>query len=193
MIRLADKQDIPAILEIYTPYVENTTVSFEYCAPSLAEFTARFESYTAQFPWLVWEEEGRILGYAYACAPFTRAAYQWCAEVSIYLHPHAHRKGIGKRLYAALESILTKQGYLTVYALITSQNTSSLAFHLAQGYALRAEFPRQGFKMGHALGVTWLEKTLNFVEYPQNTPVSVWQIVENDIFFQNNLDKFALS
>ena len=192
-IRLATTQDIPAILDIYSPYVENTAISFEYATPSLEAFTARFLHHTAQFPWLVWEEDGRILGYAYACAPFERAAYQWCAEASIYLHPDAHRRGIGTKLYQVLEQILTKQGYITLYSLVTSQNTGSLAFHLARGYTVRAEFPRQGFKLGQAHGVTWLEKTLNFVEYPHKIPLSVRQIVKSDSILQDILDKITLS
>ncbi len=102
MIRMATTADIPAILEIYAPYVENTAISFEYSVPSLEAFTARFTRITARFPWLVWEEKGKILGYAYGSLPWERAAFQWCAEVSIYLHPDAHRKGIGSALYRVL-------------------------------------------------------------------------------------------
>ena len=192
-IRFATKEDISPMLEIYRPYVETTTVSFEYTCPSLEEFTSRFEKYTAQFPWLVWEEDGEVLGYAYACAPFTRMAYSWVAEASVYLRKDAHRRGIGTALYRALEAILTKQGYLTLYTLVTSENATSLAFHQAVGYEIRAVFPRQGFKMGKALGVIWLEKTLQSVEYPQEMPVSVKTIVKIDRNFLNNLDRFALS
>ena len=192
-IRFATKEDISPMLEIYRPYVETTTVSFEYTCPSLEEFTARFEKYTQQFPWLVWEEDGEVLGYAYACAPFTRMAYSWVAEASVYLRKDAHRKGIGTALYMALEAILTKQGYLTLYTLVTSENATSLAFHQAVGYEIRAVFPRQGFKMGKALGVTWLEKTLHFVDYPQEMPISVETLVKIDRNFLDNLDRFALS
>ena len=111
MIRNATQSDIPAMLAIYAPYVENTTVSFEYDVPCLRSFTQRFYDITAQFPWLVWEEDGRILGYAYASPPYTRAAYAWCAEPSIYLRNEAKGKGIGKKLYAVLEKILELQGY----------------------------------------------------------------------------------
>ena len=104
MIRIAAKADIPAILDIYAPYILNTTATFEYTVPSLEEFTARFENITSQFPWLVWEENGTVLGYAYGSAPFERAAYRWCAEVSIYIAPHAKGQGIGRKLYAALEA-----------------------------------------------------------------------------------------
>ena len=192
-IRFATKEDISPMLEIYRPYVETTTVSFEYTCPSLEEFTSRFEKYTQQFPWLVWEEDGEVLGYAYACAPFTRMAYSWVAEASVYLRKDAHRRGIGTALYKALEAILTKQGYLTLYTLVTSENATSLAFHQAVGYEIRADFPRQGFKMGKALGVTWLEKTLHFVDYPQEMPISVETLVKIDRNFLDNLDRFALS
>ena len=83
MIRLATEADIPAILDIYGPYVLHTAVSFEYSVPTLAEFTERFRSVTSQFPWLVWEEEGKVLGYAYASAPFSRDAYRWVSASSI--------------------------------------------------------------------------------------------------------------
>ena len=106
MIRIATEADGAALAKIYGWYVENTAVSFEYTAPSLEEFTARFRGFAKQFPWLVWEEDGQILGYAYAQPPFERAAFSWCAEPSIYLKQTALRRGIGSRLYEALEAIL---------------------------------------------------------------------------------------
>lgn len=169
-IRAATLADVAEILEIYTPYVENTTYSFEYTPPTLAEFIQRFREHVAQFPWLVWEEEGRILGYAYAGAPWERAAYRWVSEASIYLRPEARGKGIGRQLYAQLENILTRQGYRLVYALITSENTGSIAFHQAVGYEYRTEFPNSGYKMGRWLGVVWLEKQLNPLGNPEAFP-----------------------
>ena len=111
MIRPATEKDIPEILTIYAPYVENTTVTFEYDVPCLESFTQRFLDITVQYPWLVWEEDGNILGYAYARAPYSRAAFSWCAEPSIYLRPEAKGKGAGRKLYGILEKILEKQGY----------------------------------------------------------------------------------
>ena len=96
MIRFATENDLSAMLAIYRPYVENTTYSFEYDTPCLRTFTQRFYDHVAQFPWLVYEEAGVVLGYAYAGAPWERAAYRWCAEVSIYLHPSVHGRGIGQ-------------------------------------------------------------------------------------------------
>ena len=113
-----------------------------------------------------------ILGYAYASAPYTRAAYAWCAEPSIYLRPDAKGRGIGTELYAALEEILNKQGYHILYALVTAENEESVAFHEKFSYKKRAFFPNCGFKFGRWLGLFWMEKRLKTVEIPTNSPVS---------------------
>jgi phosphinothricin acetyltransferase len=170
MIRFATEKDLSAMLEIYRPYVENTTYSFEYEVPSMADFTRRFRDHVAQFPWLVWEEEGTVLGYAYAGAPWERAAYRWCAEVSIYLHPSVHGRGIGRQLYALLEEILTRQGYRVCYALITTENRGSVAFHEKLGYTYHSTFENCGYKMGRWLGVIWLQKWLNPLDNPDEFP-----------------------
>lgn len=183
-VRLATRQDIPQILAIYTPYVLETAASFEYTAPTLEEFTARFDSITAQFPWLVWEENGQILGYAYGSLPFTRAAYQWCAECSVYLQPRAQGRGIGRQLYGALEDLLRAQGYHKTYAIITTQNESSLAFHRAVGYTQVAQLPDCGFKFGKWYGITWMEKQLISGKFPDNSPKSVEGIVKTYRKFQ---------
>lgn len=179
-LRIATEQDLPAILAIYAPYVESTTTSFEYEVPSLANFTARFRAITTQFPWLVWEEDGQILGYAYASAPFERAAYRWCAEPSIYLARNARGQGIGRKLYQTLESILQKQGYRLLYAIITSENRESLAFHEHVGYRHLADFPGCGYKFGRCLGITWMEKPLPFVENSSFFPIPWRDVVEID-------------
>ena len=192
-IRLAKPTDIPRILEIYAPYVENTTFSFEYNVPSPESFALRFETITAQFPWLVWEEAGAVMGYAYASAPFERAAYSWCAEPSIYLAPEIHGKGVGRKLYLALEALLQLQGYRVSYAIITSENKPSVDFHAALGYTHLATFPNCGFKHGRWLGTIWMEKVLNLVESPNNMPVSFFSIVNNDRKLSEILAKMRLS
>ena len=193
MIRFAVEADIPEILEIYAPYVLNTAYSFEYTVPTLEEFTERFRGYTAQFPWLVWEEDGHVLGYAYGSRPWGRAAYSWNAEVSIYLVPAVHGRGIGRKLYAVLEEILKLQGYRIIYAVITSDNQASIDFHKKVGYRFVAEFPGCGHKFGRRLGTVWLEKQVEFVEYPQNLPASCQDIVENDGKLRDILDKLSIS
>lgn len=175
-IRTATVRDIPRILEIYSYYVENTAISFEYTVPTLAEFTQRFLGITANFPWLVWEEDGAVLGYAYGSRPFERAAYQWCAEASIYLCPDACGRGIGKKLYAALEQLLQRQGYRKVYAIVTTANEPSVAFHKAAGYRHTATMPDCGYKFGKWYGTVWLEKELNAWEIPPGEPLPIGQI-----------------
>lgn len=192
MIRIATEKDIPAMLEIYAPYVENTTYSFEYTPPTLEQFTTRFRKYTAQCPWLVWEEDGAVLGYAYGSLPFERMAYSWCAEVSIYLMPRAHGRGIGRQLYRAVEEVLWRQGYRIIYALITSENTASLAFHEKVGYSYCAQFPGCGIKFGRSLGVIWMEKRSESVELPTATPFPWIDIVENDGKLANILASLTL-
>lgn len=169
-IRVATSRDVPAILEIYGPYVSQTAISFEYDVPTEAVFLERFQKITRQFPWLVWEENGKILGYAYADAPFERAAFRWCAEPSIYLAPEARRRGIGKALYEALEKALFKQGYCLLYALITTVNNDSVAFHEAMGYRQLAQFPACGFKHQAWHGIIWMEKRLQDLKDPGQKP-----------------------
>ncbi len=192
-LRLALESDIPRILEIYRPYVEQTTVSFEYEVPTAEAFTLRFREITERFPFLVWEEESRVLGYAYACLPFSREAYRWLAEPSIYLDREARGRGIGKKLYTALEEILRLLGYRLSYALITSENDASLRFHEALGYRVLAHFPDCAWKMGRQLGVTWMEKILISAEIPSNFPEHFPAFVKNIENFTKILDILSLS
>ena len=192
MLRIATLNDVPEMLAIYTPYVENTTVSFEYTPPSLEEFTRRFVSYTRQFPWLVWEEDGVILGYAYASAPFTRAAYGWCAEPTVYLRPEARGKAIAARLYAVLEEILWRQGYQVLYALVCGENLPSRRFHEKQGYRKTAEFTDIGFKMGRWLNLIWYEKRQKVAIIPSIPPCPWSEIVQGGERLADILDKLSI-
>ena len=179
MLRIATEGDVGEILDIYAPYILTTTITFEYTVPSREEFLERFRNITARFPWLVWEEEGRILGYAYASAPFTRRAYDWCAEPSIYLRRDARGRGLGKKLSAALEAILEAQGFAVSYAIITSENEGSIAFHEKLGYRKCGFLDNCGLKFGRWLGVYWLEKRLKSVEIPTKPPVA-WPLFMQD-------------
>lgn len=192
-IRLAREGDIPRILEIYRPYVEQTTVTFEYETPSEEAFLQRFREITERFPFLVWEEENRVLGYAYACLPFSREAYRWLAEPSIYLDREVRGRGIGRKLYTALEEILRLLGYRRSYALITSENEASLGFHKALGYRVLAHFPGCAYKMGRQLGVTWMEKCLISDEIPSIFPKPLPAFVKNIENFEKILAILSLS
>ncbi len=193
MIRCARPADVPAILDLYAPYILHSTATFEYDVPDLAAFARRFEQITAQFPWLVWEEDGRILGYAYASPPYSRAAYAWCAEPTVYLRPEARSRGGARALYAVLEELLRAQGYQVLYALICGENAASLAFHRRQGYCLRAEFPDCGFKFGRWLSLIWMEKRLQTGKTPSDFPASWRVIVQNTKNFPDILDNLSLS
>lgn len=192
-IRFATVEDLPQILAIYAPYVEETAVSFEYTVPTVEGFAARFRNITAQYPWLVWEEEGQVLGYAYGSAPFERAAFSWCAESSIYLRRDHRGRGIGRKLQLALEALLQMQGYQLLYALVTTDNPASVAFHKALGFTHLAEFPGCGWKLNAWHGLVWLEKRLNPVKNVSNFPFAVAKIVESNQKLSTILDKLSLS
>lgn len=163
--------DIPAMLAIYEPYVLHTSVSFEYTTPDREEFEARLRHVKRKFPWLVCEMDGEVVGYAYASAAFSRMAYDWDADMSVYLAQKAHRKGIGRAFYVLLEDILKQQGMQVLYALVTSENESSRAFHEAMGYRVAAVLPKTGFKFGHWMDIYWYEKRLCEPVPPRDFPV----------------------
>ena len=192
MIRFAREEDLPQLLEIYGPYVLKTTATFEYDVPCRREFARRFQTITEQFPWLVWEEEGRILGYTYASLPFTRPAYAWCAEPTVYLRPEAWGRGIAAALYAVLEKILKAQGYQVLYALVCGENRQSLRFHEKMGYRLRAELPDCGWKFDRWLGLCWLEKRLDSVKTPSAFPAAWRKVVQDAQNFPDILDNLSL-
>ena len=179
MIRIAEERDVAEILSIYAPYVQNTTYSFEYDVPRLEAFLERFRTITTRFPWIVWEEEGKILGYAYGSEPFARAAYRWSCESSVYLRPEARGRGIGRALYTALEQILAFQGYVVNYAIVTSENSASRAFHEKLGYRTAGELSGCAFKFGKRLGIVWMEKEIKTCEIPSEFP-DTWPLVRQD-------------
>ena len=193
MIRPANEKDVPEILAIYAPYILNTTITFEYTVPSEAEFLARFRAITEKFPWRVWEEEGALLGYAYASAPFERSAFGWCAEPSIYLRPEARGRGIGTKLYAALEEILRRQGFALSLAIITDENTSSITFHRNRGYRYNTRMENCGFKFGRWLGIVWMEKRLLPVEIPKESPILWSRFGQDAQRIRDILDNLSLS
>ncbi len=149
MIRLATGDDAEDILEIYEPIVRETAISFEGEVPSLSEIRRRIEATLSDgYPWLVAVEEGRIVGYAYAGRFRARAAYDWCVEVSVYVRPSRHRRGVGRTLYTTLLRLLERQGFRGAYAMATAPNPGSEGLHRALGFELVGRFPRVGYKHG---------------------------------------------
>ena len=160
MIRFAAAKDGAELLEIYAPYVTGTTVSFEYEVPAVEEFRRRVEETSARYPYLVWEEDGALLGYAYAHPYAARPAYQWSAELTVYLRQGVSRRGLGSQLYGALMELLRLQGVRNVYGCVTAENTASVAFHHALGFREAGRFSQVGYKLGRWLDVLWLEKAI---------------------------------
>lgn len=160
LIRFAADSDSARILEIYTPYILNTTISFEYVPPSLSEFTERLQKLRSKYPYLVYERDGIILGFAYASAYQERIAYLYDADLSIYLAPAAQKSGVGTKLYTCLLDLLQKQGFYNVYACITGSNRSSIAFHTALGFRNLGAHPKAGYKFGSWLDIIWMDKQL---------------------------------
>lgn len=169
-LRLAKLTDAAELLAIYAPFVASSDrtlsdVSFEYEVPSVEEFTERIKNISADYPYIVCEHEGSLLGYVYAHPYMQRAAYQWGAAVTIYLAPEGQGHGLGKVMYTALEALLRLQGIVVTYACITASNEHSVKMHEACGYKIIGTFNNTGFKHGHWLDMVLMEKAI--AEHPK--------------------------
>ncbi|MBR9999002.1 MAG: N-acetyltransferase [Cyclobacteriaceae bacterium] len=156
-IRLARDQDVPEILDIYTPFILNTCVSFEMAVPDRDEFTGRIKNIQQTLPWLVCEYENRIAGYAYAADHRSRKAYQWTKELSVYIHDDFKQKGIATALYNTLLQLLKVQGVSNCLAGITLPNEASVGFHEKLGFKKVGVYHRIGFKFNEFRDVGWWE------------------------------------
>lgn len=166
-IRLAQPTDAAGILAIYAPFIANTSITFETEIPTEIEFANRIDSYLANWPWLVCEADGQIAGYAYASRYRERVAYQWSVECSVYIHDDFQQRGIARALYTGLFSILKKQGYRNVYAVINLPNERSVAFHESMGFNRFATYEKVGYKLGQWKNVGWWRLIINeFVHEP---------------------------
>lgn len=160
IIRFAAPDDVPAILNIYAPYITESTTSFEYEVPTVSEFSGRVQTIQQQFPYLVAERDGQVLGYAYASKHRDRTAYQWSVETSVYMHPDGQRQGIARQLYTSLFDLLRRQGYYSAYAGITLPNPASETFHRSMGFETVGFFKNIGYKFGAWHDVIWLQLAL---------------------------------
>lgn len=165
-IRPVSKMDVADVLAIYAPYITDTVITFETEVPTIEEFTERIERIKNQFPYLVCEVDGKVVGYAYASKHRTRSAYRYSVDVSIYVAPYYHRKGIGKALYTNLFGLLNKYDYYSAYAGITLPNDNSIGLHKSFGFTEVGIYHNVGFKNGKWLDVIWLEKQLKEYSIP---------------------------
>lgn len=160
IIRSAVPADAKELLNIYAPYVTDTAITFEYEIPSLQEFEERIRTTLAKFPYLAAEQNGKLIGYAYASPFKQRAAYSRAVETSIYVKLEEKGKGIGRLLYEMLEAVLARQNVLNLNACIAYPNPESIGFHEHLGYRTIAHFTQCGFKLGKWYDMIWMEKML---------------------------------
>jgi phosphinothricin acetyltransferase len=178
-IRNIEVSDADAVRTIYRPAVFESATSFEAELPDTTAMQQRIRDLRDRYPWLVFEAESRVLGYAYASPHRTRHAYQWCVEVSVYIHPDARKSGVGRALYTVLFEILRKQGYVNAYAGITLPNSASMGLHEAVGFQPIGVFKRIGFKLGQWHDVAWLQLRLSEASPPIANPVPVIDVLKD--------------
>jgi phosphinothricin acetyltransferase len=161
IIRIASDSDAASILDIYAPYIESTSFTFETEVPTVDMFKGRINAYLQTWPWLVCEIDGVVAGYAYATRYRERVAYQWSIESSVYVHDNYQRAGVARALYTALIDILRFQGFRNLYAVINLPNDKSVAFHEKLGFEYFVTYKNVGYKLGRWKNVGWWQLQLN--------------------------------
>lgn len=167
-IRLINKTDAQAVLDIYKYYVDHTIISFEYEAPTLEAYIDRIITNTEKYPWLVCLCDNNVIGFAYGSTHRYRTAYQWSPESTIYLSPDFHTKGLGRILYTTLFSLLRLQGYFNVFAGVGLPNEKSVGFHKALGFEEIGIFKNVGYKLDNWHDTQWFQLKLN--DHIRNPP-----------------------
>jgi L-amino acid N-acyltransferase YncA len=159
-VRDAGPQDAARCAAIYAPYVRDTAVSFETEPPSAGEMARRIAAAGREHAWLVVEDGGDVVGYAYGGPFMSRAAYRWSATVSVYLDAAHQRSGGGRVLYGALLDRLAERGIRTVLAGVALPNEASEGLHRALGFAPVGTYRRVGWKLGRWHDVAWYQRDL---------------------------------
>jgi phosphinothricin acetyltransferase len=171
-IRLADPdRDAAAVAEIYRPAIESSIASFEEVAPSADEMARRIRATLIRTPWLVACLGDSVIGYAYAGPHRERAGYRWSVDVSAYVHPDWHGRGVGRALYDELIPVLRRQGFVNVYAGIALPNPASVALHESIGMRRIGVYERVGWKTGAWLDVAWFGMRIAEPSEPPAEPI----------------------
>ena len=177
-IRCAVGDDAESVRGIYEPVVLDTAISFETLVPTASEMRGRIERTLDRLPWLVCEQDGKVLGYAYAGPHRAREAYQWSVEFSAFVHPTARRRGVGTGLYRSLAAIVRRQGYRNAYAGITLPNDGSLRLHESFGFRPVGVYSDVGFKNGQWHSVSWWQLRLSDSKDAPSSPLPL-RVVQN--------------
>ncbi len=159
-IRDATADDAAACQAIYAPYVRDTAVSFETEPPTAAEMAERIAEAQRAHAWLVLEDDGRVVGYAYGGPFMSRPAYRWACTVSVYLDPGMRRTGAGRAVYEALFDRLAERGLREAMAGIALPNDASVGLHHALGFTDVGTYRRVGWKLGRWHDVLWCQRSL---------------------------------
>lgn len=159
-VRDASERDAAACAAIYAPYVTDTAISFESDPPTPEEMARRIAAAARTHAWLVLEDEGRVVGYAYGGPYKARAAYRWSCEVSVYVERGRRRTGAGRSLYEALFTRLAARGFRTVVAGMTVPNEASVGLHRAMGFEPVGVYRRIGWKNGRWHDVAWTQRPI---------------------------------
>lgn len=182
VIRLASSAYAAAIHQIYLPIVRDTHISFEQIAPTPSEIAARIEKTLSQHPWLVCELDGRLAGYAYASAFRARAAYQWTAETTVYIHADFQRRGVSRALYSSLMAILREQGYCSAVGVIALPNVGSVRAHEALGFRKVGIVKNVGYKAGAWRDTGWWQLELRPAPSQPQSPRPITELAAQDSF-----------
>ena len=183
-IRLAVPSDADAIRRIYGPIVSETAISFETTVLSVADLESRIASRTQQYPWLVFEQEEDLRGYAVAGPHSGRGAYQWTVDLSAYVHKEFRGAGIGSALYDALFALLEAQGYVRACAVIALPNTPSVRFHERYGFEPVGIFDAVGYKHGSWHDVGWWQRPIRDMPTDPDPPTSIGEIRGTPAFLE---------
>ena len=166
--RKAELKDAESILKIYKYYVEKTAITFEWTLPSIDDFRKRMETIFKKYPYIVVEENGEIIGYAYTRALVGREAYDWSVETTIYLKENKTHIGLGKKLYQIIENISKAQNITNLFACIAYPEEedeyltkNSAQFHEHLGYKLIGKFEKCGYKFDRWYHMIWMGKVIN--------------------------------
>jgi L-amino acid N-acyltransferase YncA len=166
MIRTTRDEDAAAIHAIYAPSVSTGVATFETELPGVDAMRERLRVRLQHYPWLVWEDAGEVLAYAYAGRFRERAAYDWIAETSIYVRHDAQRRGIARRLYGVLLDVMRLQGITQAVGVITLPGTASVAMHEAMGFTSAGIWRQCGYKLGQWWDVGVWQKELQVAASP---------------------------
>lgn len=156
-VRLSDAKDIA---DIYNYYIDNTTVTYETELVSVDEMARRIEQISATYPYFVYEDKGKVLGYCYAHPWRTRAAYLHTLETTIYLEHGAKHQGIGSLMLNHLVELCKEQGYHALIACATDENEESKVFHERLGFRQVAHYEQVGWKFNRWIGINDFELLL---------------------------------